>query len=85
MLGKFTERQISPQRKRSDCLCSFQLGIPCGGAASPGAGQAGEDRLPCAVHDRRGADTGVVSPQGGGVNDPNVIFLFLYSKASMTY
>ncbi len=45
----------------------IQFRVPCGRPASPGAGQAGEDRLPRADDDGGGTDAGVVPPQGDGV------------------
>lgn len=41
-----------------------QLGVPRGRPATPGAGQAGDHRLPRAVDDGGGTDAGVVPPQG---------------------
>lgn len=49
------------------CFVPLQFRVPRGRASPPGAGQAGEDRLPSAVHDRRGPDAGVVPPPGDGV------------------
>lgn len=45
----------------------LQLRVPRGRPSPPGAGQAGEDRLPPAVHDGRGPDAGVVPPPGDGI------------------
>lgn len=44
-------------------VCLLQLGVHRGRAAPSGAGQAGEDGLLRAVHDRGGADAGVVPAQ----------------------
>lgn len=49
------------------CFVLLQFRVSRGRASPPGAGQAGEDRLPSAVHDRRGPDAGVVPPPGDGV------------------
>lgn len=51
----------------------LQFRVPRGRTSPPGAGQAGEDRLPLAVHDGGGPDAGVVPPPGDGVMIENAM------------
>lgn len=63
----------------------LQFRVPRGRPSPPGDGQAGEDRLPLALHDGGGPDAGVVPPPGdGGMIENAVKETFSLSLPSST-